>query len=161
MPLFCPIVGHSIAHRARGIRTVVGLGLALIAGIWTVGCRSEAAVPPPPTSVDRLAAEIRRLVPVSERQHRLLAIVDEVEVLQQQYQLEATEIRRRWRALNSDYDATAADLAEVLADSRDERRAYLSTVTALRVEAASLLTVEEWRRLASRRHAARDTVLGL
>lgn len=156
-----PASPRPVRRVRAGLGMGAGLGLALLLGAWVAGCRSEATAPPPPGPVDRLAEEIRRIVPASERQRRLLAIVEEVEALQEQCEIDAAAIRRRWRTLNSDYDATAADLSEVLAESRMRRHVHLSAVAELRVEAASLLTVEEWRRIASRRHAARDFLLGL
>jgi len=56
--------------------------------------------------------------------------------------------------------ATAADF-EALRDARTtQRKAYLDTLTTLRIEIAALLTTEEWRHLESARGRVRDSLLG-
>ena len=134
--------------------------LVLAAVIALAGCRADRGPVLPPSETDRLVEEIRSVVPSRDRARDLVAIVVRVETLQsRQIDVEA-EHSRRWLALNADYEATAADF-EALRDARTtQRKAYLDTLTTLRIEIAALLTTEEWRRLESARGRVRDSLLG-
>ncbi len=162
IPPSAPAIASTVRRSAWS--AIAALGLAALLATWTVGCRSDdaaSATPATPTSLEQLTAEIRRIVPASERQRRLVAIVEEIGLLEQQFQTASAELRHRWQAANADYATSDAEFEQLISDGREQRRRYLSEVVALRVEAASLLSVEEWRRLASSRDAARDSILGL
>ena len=150
------LVTPAIRIRTRARSTL----LVLAAAIALTGCRADREPVLPPSETDRLVDEIRSVVPSRDRRRDLVAIVVRVETLQSRQIDVEVEHSRRWLALNADYDATASDF-EALRDARTtQRKAYLDTLTTLRIEIAALLTTEEWRHLESARGRVRDSLLG-
>lgn len=134
--------------------------LALAGCLFLGGCRSDQQAVEPPSDADRLVEEIRRVVPASDRADDLVAIVVRIETLQARELDAEAEYTRRWLVLNADYDATASDFESLREARTTRRKTYFDTLTNLRVEAAALLTTEEWRRLESARGRVRDSILG-
>ena len=126
------------------MRNLIFLGLICLVIVGACSSKSLTLREAADQDTQRIGDAIRKNVEDPDRSAALLQVQSRIQVKTTALFDELTEVRSEWADLNENYDATPEDFELLTRQTATARRAAVSDMIRLAMEARSVATAEDW-----------------
>ena len=121
--------------------------VGLLLGVSFVGCRSSDVDDSAALRLEQIEPRIKEVVKDPARRDQLQAILQEMARLLESEERSNAQAQQQLFDLHQSHSATREDFERVLTSRRDSKRAAMEQLLTLRLQAAEVMTPQEWSEL--------------